>query len=212
VAHSDTALEFTGVTAIEDSDANAEYGYGYADVTPNGSQSSYGSAENPYTPYSNGKTGGDGFDLDWATDITTGMPVNISNLDIKYVRVYSPILHNAGAFGETSPEVTGVFVTPRVDGRTDVGQTLPPSITIGNTNISIPTTPSYGNVYYVDLAASQFSSGTTIAVTPNNQTTNANIYINNTPDDQALYNGSKYVRVVVQDGSKAPRIIVMKMR
>lgn len=212
VTHSDTTMEMTGVTAIEDSDYNADYGYGYADVTPNGSQSGYGNAENPYVPYTNGKTGGDGFDLDWAVNISTGMPADISDLSIKYIRVYSPILHIQPPFGETSTEVTGVFVTPRVTGRTDVGQTLMPSITVGNNSVTIPTTPSYGNVYYVDYTNQQVTSGTTITVTPNSQTVNANVFINNEPDNSFTYSGSDFVRVVVQDGSKAPRIIVLKMK
>ena len=212
VSHSDTTIEITKLTAIEDSDTNAEYGYGYADVTPNGSYSSYGNPENPYIPYTNGKVGGDGFDLDWAVDLTTGMPVSLAGKSIKYVRIYTPILHIQSPFGETSAEVTGVFATPQIEGRTDVGQTLLPTITVGNTTVSIPATPNYGKVHYVDLSASNIASNSTITVTPDSQSTNANIFINNDAGSPSVYNGSDYVRVVVQDGSKAPRIIVLKMR
>lgn len=69
---SGNTLTFTGVTAIADSDTTADYAFGYADVTPNGSPSEYGEAVNPYTPYTSDKTGGDGFDLAWAVDIATG--------------------------------------------------------------------------------------------------------------------------------------------
>lgn len=101
-------LTFTGVTAIADSDTTADYAFGYADVTPNGSPSEYGEAVNPYTPYTSDKTGGDGFDLAWAVDIATGEPVNLSGQKVKYVRVYSAVL-DFGRFGETSPEITGIF-------------------------------------------------------------------------------------------------------
>lgn len=105
---SGNTLTFTGVTAIADSDTTADYAFGYADVTPNGSPSEYGEAVNPYTPYTSDKTGGDGFDLAWAVDIATGEPVNLSSQKVKYVRVYSAVL-DFGRFGETSPEITGIF-------------------------------------------------------------------------------------------------------
>ena len=101
-------LTFAGITAIADSDTTADYAFGYADVTPNGSPSEYGEAVNPYTPYTSDKTGGDGFDLAWAVDIATGEPVNLSGQKVKYVRVYSAVL-DFGRFGETSPEITGIF-------------------------------------------------------------------------------------------------------
>ena len=105
---SGNTLTFTGVTAIADSDTTADYAFGYADVTPNGSPSEYGEAVNPYTPYTSDKTGGDGFDLAWAVDIATGEPVNLSGQKVKYVRVYSAVL-DFGRFGVTSPEITGIF-------------------------------------------------------------------------------------------------------
>lgn len=108
-------LTFTGVTAIADSDTTADYAFGYADVTPNGSPSEYGEAVNPYTPYTSDKTGGDGFDLAWAVDIATGEPVNLSGQKVKYVRVYSAVL-DFGRFGETSPEITGIFTARGTSG------------------------------------------------------------------------------------------------
>lgn len=108
-------LTFTGITAIADSDTTADYAFGYADVTPNGSPSEYGEAVNPYTPYTSDKTGGDGFDLAWAVDIATGEPVNLSGQKVKYVRVYSAVL-DFGRFGETSPEITGIFTARGTSG------------------------------------------------------------------------------------------------
>ena len=223
VTHSNTAMEMTGVTAIEDSDDNAEYGYGYADVTPNGSYSAYGNPENPYIPYTNGKTGGDGFDLDWATDISTGMPEDISNLSIKFVRVYSSVLHIQPPFGETSAEVTGVFVTPQVSGRTDVGRTSLPDVSIGNTNIKqlINTgnpeiVETINNVHVVYLSKNSYSihqedsdgnilvHGSQISVGGSN-----NVWINNESSSQTEYEGNDFVRIVIQEGSKAPYIILL---
>lgn len=110
VSRTANQLTFGGVTAVQDSNATAEYAFGYADVTPNGSPATYGDAVNPYTPYTSGKTGGDGFDLAWAVDISTGRPVNVTGKVFKYVRVYSAVLDNA-TFGETSTEVCGIFTT-----------------------------------------------------------------------------------------------------
>ena len=128
---SGNTLPFTGVTAIADSDTTADYAFGYADVTPNGSPSEYGEAVNPYTPYTSDKTGGDGFDLAWAVDIATGEPVNLSGQKVKYVRVYSAVL-DFGRFGETSPEITGIFTTVGSTGSAAVA----PEITIDDTLLS----------------------------------------------------------------------------
>lgn len=109
---SGNTLTFTGITAVADSNTNADYAFGYADVTPIGSPSQYGEAMNPYA---SSKTGGDGFDLAWAVDIATGEPVNLSGQKVKYVRVYSAVL-DFGRFGETSPEITGIFTARGTSG------------------------------------------------------------------------------------------------
>ena len=128
---SGNTLTFTGVTAIADSDTTADYAFGYADVTPNGSPSEYGEAVNPYTPYTSDKTGGDGFDLAWAVDIATGEPVNLSGQKVKYVRVYSAVL-DFGRFGETSPEITGIFTTKNI-AADSVNRTAAPTVKFGAT-------------------------------------------------------------------------------
>lgn len=81
------------------------YQWGYADVRPNGS--AYGTAINPYASAASAVSGGDGFDLSWAVD-AEGNPVSLAS--VKYVRVYSAVLFNAGIFGETSAEVCGLYV------------------------------------------------------------------------------------------------------
>lgn len=103
-----TRIEFTGVTRITittPNPASADFAFGYADVVPNGTN--YGTAVNPYTEITSSKTGGDGFDLAWAVDMTTHEPVLID--EAKYVRIYSATLNDAGIFGETSPEICGIY-------------------------------------------------------------------------------------------------------
>ena len=81
------------------------YQWGYADVRTNGS--AYGTiSNNPYAAAPSTQTGGDGFDLSWAVD-ADGKPVPLSSA--RYVRVYSAVLFSAGAFGETSAEVCGLY-------------------------------------------------------------------------------------------------------
>ena len=55
-------LKFAGITSIPDSDSNADYAFGYADVTPVPSVKD-GTPVNPYTPYTSDKDGGDGFTM-----------------------------------------------------------------------------------------------------------------------------------------------------
>lgn len=81
------------------------YQWGYADVRTNGS--AYGTiSNNPYAAAPSTQTGGDGFDLSWAVD-ADGKPFPLSSA--RYVRVYSAVLFSAGAFGETSAEVCGLY-------------------------------------------------------------------------------------------------------
>ena len=126
---SGSTLTFSGITAIADSDTNADYAFGYADVTPIGSPDQYGDAVNPYTPYTSSKTGGDGFDLEWAVDISTGLPVDVTGKTFHYVRVYSAVL-DLGRFGETSAEITGIFTTAN-KATSSVNRTAAPTIKFG---------------------------------------------------------------------------------
>ncbi|MGX8708117.1 MAG: hypothetical protein ACSW72_05120, partial [Bacteroidales bacterium] len=108
VSETDSTVEvitYEGVTMVPDSDTTNDYRFGYADVRQNGT--SYGTAINPYASLPASASGGDGFDLSWAVD-TDGLPVNLT--DVKFVRVYSAVLYNAGTFGETSTEVCGIYV------------------------------------------------------------------------------------------------------
>ena len=125
-ALTDYLLSFTGITAVQDLETNVSYAFGYVDVTPNGS--SYGTAVNPYETFTSSKTGGDGFDLAWAVNISTGLPVDLSSKSIHYVRVYTAALDNS-IFGETSTEVCGIYVTDN-QATSSVGTTAAPSVVI----------------------------------------------------------------------------------
>lgn len=207
VNHSDSALSFSGITAVQDSNATAFYAFGYADVTPNGSPAAYGNAVNPYTPYTSSKTGGDGFDLEWAVDIATGEPVDVDGMTFRYVRVYSAVLDNA-IFGETSTEICGIFTTANAAGAS-VGRTATPTITLDGDDVEDISTEvtTVGNVVVYDMGGS-LGSGSEIAVTA---AAGANVYINSSASDSyTVGSQTEYVRVIVQSGEQAPYIAIIK--
>ena len=214
VTCNDTVFSSTGVTLIPDSNTTADYAFGYADVTPNGSPASYGDAINPYTPYTSSKTGGDGFDLEWAVDITTGLPVDVTGKTFRYVRVYSAVLDN-GTFGETSTEICGIFTTAN-KATTSVNRTAAPtSLKIGDDEIDNladlgmieKDNENYGGVVYYDASSLGLSSST-ITVSASS---NANVYINsNTTGSYEKTSDVNVVRVIVQEGTSAPYIAIIK--
>ncbi len=211
VSRTANQLTFGGVTAVQDSNATAEYAFGYADVTPNGSPATYGDAVNPYTPYTSGKTGGDGFDLAWAVDISNGLPVNVTGKVFKYVRVYSAVLDNA-TFGETSTEVCGIFTTAN-KASASVGTTAAPTITINDGgdfvgNIAeFGSAVKYGNVDVYDLSGYGFTNLDVTAVL-----SGANVYVNsNAAGNYTAGVNNNYIRVVAQSGTNAPYIALIKL-
>ncbi len=223
VSHSDTALSFGGITAVPDSNATAEYAFGYADVTPNGSPSHLGDAVNPYTPYTSGKTGGDGFDLEWAVNITTGLPVNVANKTFHYVRVYSNVLDN-GAFGETSCEVCGIFTAYREANETsNVGRTTAPSSVVfsaNNQNVTLSPVPvSGGTTTKISNIRSIAGNSETVNVTIN-AASGANVYVNGgklTETSSGVFTGEvatpasgDMIRVITQSGNAAAHLFVIK--
>lgn len=98
-------LKNQGIDSPSQAQMTDVYQWGYADVRVNGS--AYGTAINPYASAASEVSGGDGFDISWAVD-ENGTPVALSS--VKYIRVYSAVLFNAGIFGETSAEVCGLYV------------------------------------------------------------------------------------------------------
>ena len=210
VSHSDSALTFGGVTAIQDSNTNSDYAFGYADVTPNGSPANYGAPVNPYTPDTGNKTGGDGFDLAWAVDITTGEPVSVSGKTFHYVRVYSAVLDNA-TFGETSPEVCGIFTTYGSESGNTTTSVSQATLTVpGHSNATLSTNPSSIPSYTVtsntNITITYELSGNYIFVNGVSGTGTASAVVNVAPGE------TKIVRVVVQDGTtKLPYIGYLKL-
>ena len=207
-------LTFTGITSIADSDTTADYAFGYADVTPNGSPDHYGDAVNPYTPYTSDKTGGDGFDLEWAVDISTGLPVDVTGKTFHYVRVYSAVL-DFGRFGETSAEITGIFTTYN-KATTSVNRTAAPtSLKIGGKTVEaliedfevVEDNESYGAVVYYD-ASGVTSDDKTVTVETSGS---ANIYINSAATSSYTKTADEnIVRVIVQEGTAAPYIAIIE--
>ena len=208
---SGNTLTFTGITAIADSDTTADYAFGYADVTPNGSPNTYGDAVNPYTPYTSDKTGGDGFDLEWAVDIETGLPVDVTGKTFHYVRVYSAVL-DFGRFGETSTEICGIFTTAN-KASANVGRSSIASLTINDGGEFVGDIGNFaeaemkGNVAFYDLSDLGITTATIEAVAAN-----STIYMNNTATNAyTITANTEYVRVIVQTGEKAPYIAVIKL-
>lgn len=205
-------LTFAGITAIADSDATADYAFGYADVTPNGSPDQYGDAVNPYTPYTSDKTGGDGFDLEWAVDISTGLPVDVTGKTFHYVRVYSAVL-DFGRFGETSAEITGIFTTKN-KATASVNRTATPTIKFGTSaiNMGTVTTENGGVVDESSVVAGKPTYRVSVTSTAEN------IFINGIrATSGTAYTFTKtsesnqIVRVIVQDGTAAPYVTYLKI-
>ena len=192
-------LKFAGITSIPDSDSNADYAFGYADVTPVPSVKD-GTPVNPYTPYTSDKDGGDGFDLAWAVEIGGTTPVKIDNA--KYVRIYSAVLYNTGIFGETSPEITGIF---RAAGTTTETAS---SATVSINGIEIEPEDDADqisrNVYYYHAG---LASGTAITVSA---TEDANVYMNGAYTNTITTTANTAaVQIVVQSGTAEAFILVI---
>ena len=200
-----TQITYQNVTLVRDTDATADYAFGYADITPNGTN--YGTPVNPYT-YNT--TGGNAYDISWAVN-DNGEPVRLTT--ISKIRVYTsavlnvsstdaPIFTVPSIFGETSAEVCGIYaVNP---GASEVGVTTEPTIRINGDTITATSVSDNAAVY----DSGGLLEGDVISVTAASGT---NLWINNansssytvTADDQM-------VRVIVQSGEKEPYIVVIK--
>ena len=148
--------------------------------------------------------------MEWAVDPSTKLPVDVTGKVFKYVRVYTAVLDN-GTFGETSTEVCGIFTTANglknEDGSAiDVGRTGRMTVKYGSTAASMTVTPEGQEIpvsagtYYINASSSA-----------------ENIYINGTKvtsgqayEFQVEAGKTQFIRVITQDGMKAPRISVFK--
>ena len=199
-------LKNQGIESPSQAQMTDVYQWGYADVRPNGS--AYGTAINPYASAASAVSGGDGFDLSWAVD-AEGNPVSLAS--VKYVRVYSAVLFNAGIFGETSAEVCGLYVA-QAD-TANVGTTGFADISSSN---STPTRVSKKrNVLQAVTVTVSDATSTTLTLTSSAE----NFYVNGT----AVENGSiaktvnkadgatQYFSVIAQTGSKEASISIVKV-
>ena len=198
--------------------------WGYADVkltcatsAGTGTEASLnGEARNPYWPQPtyDGSTitekadadvneyGGDGFDLAWAVD-ENGQPVNLSNAEIKYVKVQTASFVASGAgTGEKSTEVN--VVARSVASESSVGQTAAPaSITVDGKTIAVSAdqnvyTAEVSGLFSVKVAASE----------------DANVYTNSVRASETVFESMPIhdmVRVVVQEGEKEPYICYLNL-
>ena len=161
-------------------------------------------------PYASSKTGGDGFDLEWAVDISTGLPVDVTGKTFHYVRVYSAVL-NLDRFGETSTEITGIFTTAN-KATSSVNRTTTPTVKFGTTTILSTVTTENGGV--VDKTSVGVGKTYRVSVTSDAE----NIFINGTrATSGTTYTFTKttesnqLVRIIVQDGSAAPYVTYLKI-
>lgn len=195
-------LKFAGITSIPDSDSNADYAFGYADVTPVPSVKD-GTPVNPYTPYTSDKDGGDGFDLVWAVDISTGEPVKVNNA--KYVRIYSAVLYNTGIFGETSPEITGIF---RTNGTVTAATTATPTVKVNGQTV----TPAVAGEE-IPVVTGTTDEEALISVVA---TDSSHVFINDAIANEHSFTFTEdetLIRVIVQDDSTAaPYIGYIKLQ
>ncbi|MDR1042374.1 MAG: hypothetical protein LBL54_00535 [Clostridiales Family XIII bacterium] len=191
-------ITYGGVSIVPFSSSTDYYQFGYADVHANGG--SYGKAANPYTITASGAAG-DGFDLSWAVD-GSGNPVYLASA--KYIRVYTAVIRNAGVLGETSTEVSGLYVTNNV-GSGNVTST--PAISVGGVPVKITS-----NLSTIDV-----KTGTTgtkqIVVAPAAATSNTFINSANSTTGSVNVTGTNtnLVRVVVQEGDKNPFIVLLRI-
>ncbi len=200
-------ITYKGVTVVEDdmvvlnrtldaAPSQAQmtdvYQWGYADVRTNGSQ--YGTVvNNPYAAAPSTQTGGDGFDLSWAVD-ADGNPFPLSSA--RYVRVYSAVLFSAGAFGETSAEVCGLY---KVNG-TGSSSTTKDLVIKNSLDAEVATT---------NMGVSEIASGT---VTLSSDA--ENVYVNGvrveSVESEFTISAGQMVQIITQTENEAPYITVLK--
>lgn len=224
VSTDQTEITYKNVTLIRDTDTTADYTFGYADITPNGS--SYGEPINPYAAYTSGVTGGDAYDISWAVN-ADGEPVRLSA--ISKIRVYTSAALKVSGSGELSTAGNPLFTTPSIFGETSAEVCGVYAVTgsgSGGTTpkASISATVAVDNVNDVRVSATQrlvtvtVPSGTdTVTVSA---TSSASSFMFG---DAAVTSGSgsasfaradgatQYFRVIAQDGSKQAMVSVVKV-
>ena len=191
------------------------YQWGYADVRTNGS--AYGTiVNNPYADAASAVGGGDGFDLSWAVD-DNGVPVALEG--VRYIRVYSGVLFNAGIFGETSTEVCGLYIASGNSSSTTVTQRATVKLLNNGTTSTMSGQAMSSSQYYIEK---NFTTPGTYTLKINSTGTNL-LFVNGTQITGATSlnpyeisvtlaaNESATYQIITQNGDKAPHIEVVKL-
>lgn len=188
-------LKKQNITSPSQAQMTDVYQWGYADVRVNGT--AYGTAINPYASAASAVSGGDGFDISWAVD-ENGVPVPLTS--VRYVRVYSAVLFNAGIFGETSAEVCGLYVANGT-GSTTVTNDL---IITDAKDKEVSTT----NMGYKEINAGEYIlySSADIVKMNGETATGAGGDAGCSFDIAA----GEYIQIITQTGTESPYITVLK--
>ncbi|MFF2091497.1 S-layer homology domain-containing protein [Paenibacillus sp. NPDC058174] len=199
-------------------------GYSYSGVNINVRDNAFGYADShsmgngPYdvlgNPYAASAPNGDPIDIAWAVD-EDGKPANLESVD--FIKVYTAVQIDGGAFGEVSTEVSGLIPAKPVSSETGVTDDLNTLSLSSTTPGALPQiwhlTP--GQYVYDDIVVNADS----IKITANGDA--ANIYVNNTrgtanaPVNKVLTlsdSEPRLVRVIAQDGDKQPVIYYLSLR
>lgn len=218
VSADQTEITYQNVTLIRDTDTTPDYAFGYADITPNGTD--YGTPANPYT-YNT--TGGNAYDISWAVD-ENGEPVYLSS--ISRIRVYTsaalnvpytdtPIFTVPSIFGETSAEVCGIYaVTGTGSERTN---TPTVTITVGSTTIPVSVS-NMGTTAMPNIKAMAGAMGVTSFTVRVEDASASHIFINGTEVSSGesvsfdVPTGSdvQNIQIISQSGTAAPYIALVK--
>ena len=115
--------------------------FGYADV-----KSANPQLHEEASPYAENQKSADGFDLKWAVDPETGNPVDLSDAEIHYVKVYTANFSKGETnIGEQSTEVS--YVVRQIGEDAEVGVTEVSGITLDGETVSFDS----GNEAEVEL-------------------------------------------------------------
>jgi len=140
----------------------------------------------------------DSFDLKWAVD-AGGLPVDLSDADIHYVKVQTASFIDNGGIGEKSTEVNGmVAIEP---GASAVGVTAAPTgitvdskvVTVPGANLGVVNDVEISGAFVVNVDAPE----------------GANVYINSSRSTSATFAQMpmhEMLRIIVQEGEKEPWI------
>lgn len=196
-------LKKQNITSPSQAQMTDVYQWGYADVRVNGT--AYGTAINPYASAASAVSGGDGFDISWAVD-ENGVPVPLTS--VRYVRVYSAVLFNAGIFGETSAEVCGLYKVNGNGGSAATSDLIvydaayTPLSDVNNVaEKTITISANTDTTYYIYSAEEHvFLNGEDISAT------SATMY----PLTVNLASGSKSYQIITQSGTEEPFVTVLK--